>query len=77
MRNRSLKLKWIKAMCDDDIKGIWKEYVSYYSNQNISQTMIHNKIYNDYMTLGDDFYDDIMKVWADIHFYNPINLKTL
>jgi hypothetical protein len=34
--------------------------------------MLHNKIYNDYSTLGDDFYDDIMKVWADIHFYNPI-----
>jgi hypothetical protein len=68
---KSLKLKWIKAMCDKDTNGTWKEYMSSYSKQNISQIMTHNKVYNDHKPLGDDFYDHIMEVWADIHYYNP------
>jgi hypothetical protein len=67
----SLKLKWIKAMCDNDSKGTWKEFINSHSKQDISQLMTHNKSYSEYNTLGDSFYDDIMKIWAEIHFFNP------
>jgi hypothetical protein len=72
---KSLKLKWLKAMCDIEVESTWKEYLNCHSNGDISTLLAYNMSQNDLPKFGDNFYNEIMEIWGDIHCNEPNNAE--
>jgi hypothetical protein len=70
---KAVKVKWLHAICNTDTKCAWKSYLGTYFKEEISQILFHNKSDNDYPVFKDEFYNELFKTWAEIHFRKPIN----
>jgi hypothetical protein len=71
---KSLKLKWLKAMCDKDVETTWKESINNELGENVSDLLMYNldeKALRN-KNLGDSFYNDMMPIWANIHYTTPL-----
>jgi hypothetical protein len=70
---KAIKIKWLHAICADEIKCGWKKYLNTYFTEEIKQELLYNKVSNDYPLFKDKFYGEIFEIWADIHNIKPTN----
>ena len=65
---KSLKLKWIKKIIDDQYKSPWKAYLNSKFKGNIQSVIYYNYTNNMYPKCKDEFYNELFALWAEIHF---------
>ena len=70
---RSLKLKWLKAMCDQKVNSIWKSYLVSHLKKDIHDIMTYNININEYYNTGNKFYQELFDIWCSIHCTVPKN----
>jgi hypothetical protein len=73
MKLKSVKIKWLHAICDTETKCAWKKYVGTYFKDEINQILFHNKSGKDYPDIKDEFYNEIFRIWAEVHYKIPSN----
>jgi hypothetical protein len=70
---KSLKVKWIKNIMDENYKAPWKSYISSKINMTVNKLPFYNLNANDYPTLKDNFYSHLFKTWSELKFHIPKN----
>jgi hypothetical protein len=70
---KSIKIKWLQAICDTDTKCAWKTYINTYFQEEAKQTLLYNTVLNDYPAFKDQFYKEIFQLWAELHYKYPEN----
>jgi hypothetical protein len=70
---KSLKLKWINNLFDDNYMAAWKSYISPKFNEKFSQILLYNMSKGYYPKHFDKFYEDLFSTWAEIHVDEPKN----
>ena len=70
-KGKSLKLKWIKYLLDDDYKMPWKSYVQAHFKDSIKEVINYNYTENNYPKFKDQHYNEMFKMWAQIHYNKP------
>jgi hypothetical protein len=68
---KSIKIKWLHAICDISTQCAWKKYLSSYFHEEISQILLYNISSNDYPVFKDKFYEVIFQTWAEMHNNYP------
>jgi hypothetical protein len=70
---KALKLRWLKEILDVDNLPPWKMYLNTKCKFDIHKFPYYNIRKNDCPTIGHRFYDNLLRTWSEIHFYEPIN----
>jgi hypothetical protein len=70
---KSMKLKWIIKIMEANYNCPWKSYLNTKFKANINEVPLHNLTENAYPRFNDQFYNDLFKMWANLHFYSPPN----
>jgi hypothetical protein len=74
---KSLKLKWIKKILDNEYYSPWKSYLNTKFKSDINDVPFHNLAERNYPVFKDQFYNDLFTMWAQIHFCNPKNIEEI
>jgi hypothetical protein len=70
---KSLKLRWIKQIANNEYSSPWKTYMASKLSMDINEFVYYNVTANDYPTFQDQFYNDLLHTWDDIHSNTPVN----
>jgi hypothetical protein len=70
---KSVKIKWLHAICDTSTQSAWKKYLSSYFHEELSQILTYNEASKDFPAFKDKFYEEIFDTWAEIHINYPEN----
>jgi hypothetical protein len=75
LRTKALasKLKWLKALIDQDVDHPWKHYIISKFKLDIRQVLLHNKDSLDYPMFYDPFYRELFNLWSTLHKHDPVN----
>jgi hypothetical protein len=70
---KALKLRWIKEILDEDKYPPWKAYLNTKFKFDIHKLPYYNMEKSDCGKTGQSFYDNLIRIWAEIHYYEPTN----
>jgi exonuclease III len=71
---KSLKLKWISKLIDNEYNAPWKSYVqTKMPYMDVNKCPYYNMKYNKYPIFKDNFYNEMFKMWAEVHYTEPLN----
>jgi hypothetical protein len=56
---KSIKTKWLHAICATNTQCAWKKYLSTYFNKDLNRILLQNKMINDYSPLKVNFYQEL------------------
>jgi hypothetical protein len=68
---KSVKTKWVQAMCDVNTQCAWKSYINAKFSKDVNQVLLCNLNTNDLLILEDKFYQEIFQIWVDLHNKQP------
>jgi hypothetical protein len=70
---KSLKVKWIKNIMDENYKAPWKSYIGSKINMPVNKLPFYNLNDNDHPTFKDNFYSQLFKTWSELKYHSPKN----
>jgi hypothetical protein len=70
---KALKLRWMKELLDEDIYPPWKAYLGSKYKLTMGKLPYYNIENIDFEKTGQKFYDNMLHMWADVHYNEPTN----
>jgi hypothetical protein len=74
---KSLKLKWIKAICDTEVEATWKHYLKSFYKEPFEDIMQYNTMHREPNATKSKFYNELFEIWGDLHMALPINSEEM
>jgi hypothetical protein len=72
-KKNALTLNWLKRIHDEEYASPWKTYLSTHFKVSLKEVMQYNYTSNMYPHIKDEFYNEMLSQWAEIHYFNPID----